>query len=233
MVASNTHLTVVGSTKPGASPASPELDIEVIEQNVVDEALKKVTTEIDKIKAMRDGNTYRSAITFIADSETRISRKDPSSYNKELGILLEKFKEWKTYVGSEICVLLEIALHKQQETFQNNFFLPEEVIEEMLSFSKDETLKWAKVKFETTYLLGFSTRWGIKFNPKTRITSVPTELKTSWAGEKWKVPELLVLVDLLNLMFLKIELLSVRSIVVNMKNLWLNVHEILKGGTKF
>lgn len=141
MVASNTHLTVVGSTKPGASPASPELDIEVIEQNVVDEALKKVTTEIDKIKAMRDGNTYRSAITFIADSETRISRKDPSSYNKELGILLEKFKEWKTYVGSEICVLLEIALHKQQETFQNNFFLPEEVIEEMLSFSKDETLK--------------------------------------------------------------------------------------------
>jgi hypothetical protein len=210
-----------------------EYEVEVIEQNIIDEALKEVNAAIDKIKALRDGNTYRGAISYIADSETRISRKDPSLYNEELGKLLEKFKEWKIYVGSEFHVILDIALRKQKEEYENKFFLRTEVIEELLSFIRDENLKWAKQKMEQNEIFDIQTNWWIEFNSKIRVPSTPTELKTHWAGEKWKIPELLLLIDLLNLMFLKIELISLKSLAASFANLGVPVGDVIRGGSKF
>ena len=209
------------------------LELEVIEQNVIDEALKKVDDAIENIKKQRNGNTHRNVITFISEVESRVRWKSPNEYNKELGKLLEKFKEWKKFVASEISNNLDLALRDEKKDFGKKFFLSEGIIEELLFVMKDETLKWVKEKMETGIIFGISTNGWVNFKHQERVSPVPDELKTYWANEKWRIPELLLVIDLLNLMFLKVELLSMRSVVINMHNLWVNVADILRKGNKF
>ena len=74
------------------------------------------------------------------------------------------------------------------------------------------------------------TRGSIVFKPGKTVKDHPVELSQSWPKEKGTPKELTILIDMINLMILRLDVMAVRTIVATANRVGVTFEEIISTG---